>query len=142
MLVKRNFPVFPTFDRVFDDIFNNDISNMFDKLSTVPAVNIKERDKDYVIELAAPGMKKEDFEIELDNNILTVSSKKKEEKVEEKSNYTKREFNYCGFQRMFTLPETANIEDIKAEYKDGILVLLIAKKPEAQIQPKRKIDIN
>ena len=142
MLVKRNFPVFPTFDRVFDDIFNNDINNIFDKLNTVPAVNIKERDKDFVIELAAPGMKKEDFEIELDNNILTVSSKKKEEKVEEKSNYTKREFNYCEFQRMFTLPETANIEDIKAEYSAGILVLSIAKKPEAQIQPKRKIDIN
>lgn len=142
MLVKRNFPVFPSFDKVFDDIFNNDINQIFDKLSTVPAVNIKEREKDYVIELAAPGMKRENFEIELDNNILTVSSKKKEEKVEEKSNYTKREFNYCEFQRMFTLPETANIEDIKAEYKDGILQLMIAKKPEAQIQPKRKIDIN
>lgn len=142
MLVKRNFPsLFPAIDKLFDDIFSNDLDLMFERVNTIPAVNIKEREKDYVIEMAVPGFKKDDFEIELDNNVLTISSKKKDEKVEEKANYTKREFNYCEFKRMFTLPETADVEDIKAEYKDGILEVVIAKKPEAQVQPKKKISI-
>lgn len=141
MLVRRNYPVFNTLDKWFDDFFTNDVSNLFEKVSTLPAVNIKEREKDYMIEIAAPGFKKDDFEIELDNNVLIVSSNKKEEKVEDKHNYTKREFNYSEFKRTFTLPETVDMQDIKAEYKEGILELMIAKKPEAQVQPKRKIDI-
>jgi HSP20 family protein len=138
--MKRYNQAFPTLANLFDDIFADDI-DLMEKVNTIPAVNIKERDKDFVIELAAPGMKKEDFDIDLDNNILTISSQKKEENVEEKADYTKREFYYNEFKRAFTLPDTADTEKIEAEYKDGILTLSIAKRPEAQTKPKRKISI-
>ena len=139
--MKRNNQVFPSLASIFDDFFADDM-NLMEKISTVPAVNIKEREKDYVIEMAVPGLKKDDFDIDLDNNILTISSEQKDEKVEEKGDYTKREFYYNEFKRSFTLPETADTEKIDAQYKDGILTITIAKKPEAQTKPKRKININ
>ena len=138
--MKRHNQVFPSLASIFDDFFADDM-NLMEKLATVPAVNIKERDKDYVIEMAAPGLKKDDFDIDLDNNVLTISSEQKDEKVEEKADYTKREFYYNGFKRSFTLPDTADTEKIDAQYNDGILTITIAKKPEAQTKPKRKINI-
>ncbi len=140
-IIKRNTPVFPALTNWFDDFFADDMDLFQKQVSTVPAVNIKEREKDFVIELAAPGLKKEDFDIDLDNNVLTISSQNKEEKVEEKADYTKREFYYNEFKRVFTLPETVESDKIEAEYADGILTLTIPKKPEAQTKPKRKINI-
>ncbi len=139
MLVKRNNPLFPALS-LFEDIFSDDF-DLFSKVSTVPAVNIKETNDAYVIEMAAPGLKKSDFDIEFDNGILTISSKKEDEKVEENVNYTKREFSYSEFKRSFTLPDTAEVDKIEAKYKDGILEIVIPKKEEAKVKPKKKISI-
>jgi len=139
-LIKRKNELMPSLASIFDDFFSDDF-NLMDKVSTVPSVNIKEHEKEFVIELAVPGMKKDDFQIELDNGILTIMSQKEEEKVEEKKKYTKREFYYNEFKRSFTLPDTVDIEKIDAKYKDGILSLTIGKKPEAQTKPVKKIEI-
>jgi len=110
-------------------------------VSTLPAVNIKEDDMGFILELAIPGKEKKDFNVEVDNDVLTISmeSKTEEEKTEE--NYTRKEFSYSSFKRSFTMPETVNSEKIKASYKDGILSLELPKKEEALPKPKRMIEI-
>ncbi len=142
-LVKRNPNVlFPAFDDLLDNFFSSDIFDMMPKVqASVPAVNIKETDKAFVIEMAAPGLKKDDFQIDLDKNVLTISYQKKDEKEEENANYTKREFFFSEFKRSFTLPDIADVEKIKASYKDGILEITIEKKDEAKVKPKKKIEI-
>jgi HSP20 family protein len=96
----------------------------------IPAVNIKEENNKFVLEMAAPGLKKDDFNINLDNYVLTISSEKKEEQKEDKDNYTRREFLYTSFSRSFTLPKTVDIDKIKADYKNGILTVTLPKKEE------------
>ncbi len=86
-------------------------------------------------------MKKEDFNLDLDNNVLTISSSVDKDEVIKQENYTKREFNYSTFKRSFTLPETADVEKISAKYEAGILIISIGKKEEAKVQAKRKIEI-
>ncbi len=141
-LVRRTNPMFPMLSDLLEDFFSTDIfKDMPAVQSSIPAVNIKETDKAYVIELAAPGLKKEDFEIDLDNNVLTISYQKKDEKKEEEANYTRREFFFTEFKRSFTLPETADVEKIDAKYKDGILEITIEKKDEAKVKPRKKIQI-
>jgi HSP20 family protein len=139
-IVKRNNPVFPALSNWFDDFFADDL-DLLNKVATVPSVNIKERKKDYLIELAVPGLNKEDIDIDIENNVMTISSQKKEEKEENDGTYTKREFYYNEFKRVFTLPETADAEKIDAEYKNGVLKIKIDKKPEAQQKPAKKIKI-
>lgn len=104
-----------------------------------PAANIFEGEKEYGIEVMVPGMKKEDFMIDLDNDILTISV---EARKEEEKNYTRREFGFNDFSRSFSLPETINTDEIKAEYMDGILKLNLPKKEEAQAKPARTIQIS
>lgn len=116
---------------LFNDLFNSIESKSLDNKG-FPKVNILESDKDYIIELAAPGMKKGEFNIELDKNVLTISSKGKEDKKEENKQYQKIEFNYQAFARSFTLPERADSENIAANYKDGILNISIPKKERAK----------
>ncbi len=141
-LIKRSNTMFPILGDLLDDFFNSDIFNDMPAVqSSIPAVNIKETDKSYVIELAAPGLKKDDFDIALDNNVLTISYQKKDEKKEEEGNYTRREFMFTEFKRSFTLPETADIDKIDAKYKDGILEISIEKKEEAKVKPRKKIQI-
>jgi len=119
------------FTDVFESIFND--SFISDRLTTkVPAVNIAETENDFHIELAAPGLKKEDFKINLDKYVLSVSAEQKAEHTEEGKRYNKREYSYSSFVRSFTLPETANQERIDAEYSDGILKITVAKKEEAK----------
>jgi HSP20 family protein len=93
----------------------------------LPAVNVKEEEKQYLIELAAPGMKKDDFKVELDNGVLTISAKSEETKEEKDNGYVRREFSYRNFQRSFWLPETASAEGIVAAYENGLLKLTIPK---------------
>ncbi len=141
-LVRRSNTLFPMLSDFLEDFFNTDIFNDMPAVqSSVPAVNIKETDKSYVIELAAPGLKKDDFEIDLDNNVLTISYQKKEEKEDKDEHYTRREFYFSEFKRSFTLPETADLDKIDAKYKDGILEITIEKKDEAKVKPKKKINI-
>jgi len=132
---QKNHAVNPFFSDVFDSILND--SFLGDKLaSRVPAVNISETENQFHIELAVPGLKKEDFKINLDKNILTVSADKKVENVEEGKKFSKREYSYNSFTRSFTLPEVADAAKIEAEYADGILKLNVAKKEEAKIQTR------
>jgi HSP20 family protein len=137
-LVKHNNGLVPS---LWEDLFESDF---FKKPTvaqaglSVPAVNIKETPEEYIIEMAAAGMKKNDFNINLDRNIITISSEKSVENVEENKdeNYTRKEFSYESFERSFVLPEAANREDIKAKYKDGVLEVIIPKKEEAKLLPK------
>ncbi len=140
-LIKRSYPEFPQISNWLEDIFSKDFDMVNKIKGTIPLVNIKEAKDSFVIEMAAPGMKKEDFELDLDNNILVISAKNEQNEVSKQENYTRREFNYCNFKRAFTLPETADVEKISAKYDAGILVISIAKKDEGKVQQKRKIDI-
>ena len=149
-LIRRNKNLLPSLSRFWDDddFFNRGImnwgqSNFSDSNTTLPAVNIRETDDNYVVEMAAPGMKKEDFKIELDNNVLTISAEKTEEHEENgKEKYSRKEFSYQSFQRSFNLPKEVVDEDkIEAQYRDGVLHLTIPKKEEAKQRPPRKIQI-
>ena len=132
---QKNHAVNPFFSDVFDSILND--SFLSDKLSSrVPAVNISETENQFHIELAAPGLKKEDFKISLDKNVLSVSADKKVENVEDGKKFSKREYSYNSFTRSFTLPEVADHGKIEAEYTDGVLVLKVAKKEEAKVQSR------
>src|ERR1700744_6531431 len=132
---QKNHGVNPFFSDVFDSILND--SFLSDKLSSrVPAVNIAETENEFHIDLAAPGLMKEDFKIRLDKNVLSVSADKKIENVEEGKKITKREYSYNTFTRSFTLPETAYHSKIEAKYTDGVLKLNVAKKEEAKFQSR------
>lgn len=141
-LVRKNNGV--SFPSILDEILKPDWFGGMENLNaTVPAVNIKETEKDFTIELAAPGKKKEDFNIEVNENVLTISSEIKSEKEDKTDDgaYTRREFKYSSFKRAFTLPETINEDKINASYEDGVLKLALPKKEEALPKPKRLIEI-
>lgn len=136
---KNNGSLLPGFSDVFDSIFNDTFLN--DRMVTrVPAVNIGESENNYHVELAAPGLKKEDFKISLDRNVLNIYVEKQNEQNAGEKNYSKREYSYSSFVRSFTLPEGANAENIEASYTDGILKIDIAKREEAK-QVRRQIEI-
>jgi HSP20 family protein len=111
---------------------------------SMPAVNIRESDEEYAIEVAAPGMKKGDFDLRLDHNVLSISSEKehRNDEKDEKGNYTRREFSFQSFRRSFTLPDAADGEKIKAKYNEGILHITIPKREEMKKRPPRTIDIS
>lgn len=141
-LVKRN-------PFLFDDFFGKDLFDWNDRNftksgTTLPSVNVKESDRNFLIELAAPGMAKEDFKISLERNVLKISSEKKQENetVENDGNYTRREFNYQSFSRAFTLPQqVVDTENIEANYTDGILRITVPKK-EVITQSVKQISVN
>ena len=108
---------------------------------SLPAVNIKENDKNYEVEVAVPGFDKKDFTITVENGLLTVSAEKREEKEKKDDNYTRREFGYTSFSRSFTLPQNIREEDVNAKYADGILRLTIPKKEEAGGKTKKAITV-
>lgn len=127
--------VSPWFSDVFDSLINDlPLNDRF--INKIPAVNIAETENEFHIELAVPGLKKEDFKISLDKNVLSVSAEKKTENADESKKYSKREYSYNSFIRSFTLPETADQAKIDAEYTDGVLKLNVAKKEEAKIQSR------
>lgn len=97
-----------------------------------PAVNITENKDDYLVALAVPGMKKDDFKIDVEGNILTISSEKEESSEEKGKKFTRKEYSYSSFSRSFTLPEEVNREKIEAKYEEGILKLSLPRKEEAK----------
>lgn len=107
----------------------------------VPPVNIKETETAFEVELSAPARKKEDFNIEIDNDMLTISSEYKTESSTEQGKYTRKEFSHSSFRRSFTLPDTVKDDGIAANYENGILKITLPKKEEALPKPKRSIDI-
>lgn len=128
-----------------DEFFGKDfLTNFFDNQTGInmPAVNIIEGKDDFKIEVAAPGLKKDDFKIELDNNLLSISSGKEENSVEKDKEYMRREFSYCSFKRSFSLPDTVNADKINAAHNNGILEITIPKKEEAKVKPIKQIKIN
>ncbi|MDP4207441.1 MAG: Hsp20/alpha crystallin family protein [Bacteroidota bacterium] len=128
-----------------DDFFrNNFLSDLFESEAgySNPAVNIIEGKESFSIEVAAPGLDKNDFQINLERNVLTISSEKETEKEEKDGKYMRREFSYSTFKRSFTLPETVEYEKIVASHKNGILTVTIPKRDEAKIKPARQIDIS
>jgi HSP20 family protein len=133
---------------LFDDFFSRDLwnwglANNSTTNTTIPAVNIRESAENFEVEVAAPGMKKEDFRVELDGNNLTISSEmRNENEVKEGERYTRREFSYQSFQRSFTLPRNVvDVDQIHAKYENGVLHLLIPKREEAKQKPPRMIEI-
>ncbi|SDW89103.1 Hsp20/alpha crystallin family protein [Aequorivita viscosa] len=137
---------FPTWSNWLDDIFNRDLSSVFtSNFNTgisLPKVNIKETADAFMVEMAVPGLKKSDFQIDIDNQLLSISTETKEENEQNEENYTRREFGYSSFKRTFTLPESVNDEKINAKYIDGILSILLPKKEEAKKKPARSIKIS
>lgn len=125
------------------NFFDND--RFFDadwlKKQSVPAVNVKETDKGFDIDMAVPGFTKKDFVISVDKGVLTISSEKEEENEEKEKNYTRKEFSYTSFSRSFTLPENVNEEDVEATYEEGILKLHVAKKAVVTAKPKKAIAV-
>ena len=116
----------PYFNNVFDSLFSEAINKNL-TVNKVPGVNILETEAEYKIEIAAPGLTKEDFQINLKKDTLSVWAEKKVSETEEKKDYTRREFDYFSFARSFVLPESVNVDNITAEYVNGILNITIGK---------------
>lgn len=143
---KRNTSTLPSFSSWVDNFFESGMGtgflSNFNTGISLPAVNIKENADEFFLEIAVPGMKKSDFNIDLDNKVLSISSEVKEDHEEHKENYTRREFGYSSFKRTFTLPDTIASEKINAEYKDGILKIHLPKREEAKEKPVKRIDVS
>ena len=143
-LVKfnRNNYSHPVFPRFFNDFFNEELDFYTPRQSKfVPAVNVIEEEKEFKIEVAAPGLNKKDFKVNLDKDVLTIEANKEENKDEKKKNYTRKEFCNHSFSRSFKLPDTIDGNSIDAKYEDGILHVMLPKKEEA-ILPAREIKIS
>jgi HSP20 family protein len=147
-IVKRNGNLTNQFPALFDDFLNRDIfnwglSNFSNTNTTIPAVNIKETTDNYEVEVAAPGMTKKDFKVQLEGNSLTISSEKTLQKEQnEEVKYSSREFSYQSFSRTFTLQkDVVDTENIQAKYENGLLLLTIPKKEHAKQKQPRLIEI-
>ncbi len=123
---------------ILSDFFDADrfFSNSLFNEERIPAVNIVDSQKDFQIELAAPGMKKDDFKVSIENGVLTISAETKKETEEKNKNYTRQEFSYESFCRAFTLPDNASEEKIDAKYENGVLKLTVAKKVPTAVKKK------
>ncbi len=137
---KNGVTAYSPFNELIDGIFNNS-TNIDRHLHHTPAVNISETENDFILALAAPGLKKEDFKLNLEKNVLSISVETKAETSTENEKISRKEFSYASFLRSFTLPQTADFNAIQANYVDGILKITVAKKEEAKIQ-SREIAIN
>lgn len=144
-LVKwNNGGLIPQFSRMVENFFrdDDDFFQNWKREMNVPAVNVKELDDSFKMEFAVPGMKKDDFKIEVKENMLIVSCEKKMEKEEKKDDFTRREFSYSSFNRSFWMPENTKPDAIKAEYKDGILMLMIPKMKISKPENIKKIAVS
>ncbi|MBK9390839.1 MAG: Hsp20/alpha crystallin family protein [Bacteroidetes bacterium] len=137
-IMRRSFRPFymPNF---FDDDFLPVLNN---RTSSLPAVNIKEDEKNYILDLAIPGMDKKNLKIDINEDVLTISSESKNETSEEADGYKKKEFNYSSFCRSFYIPENVNRDKIEANYKDGILTVSLPKMEEEKKNLSRQVTIS
>jgi HSP20 family protein len=144
-LIRRNQNL-PGFSNIFDDFLSNDwsewgLKNYSRTNTTIPSVNIKENNDNFIIEVAAPGLEKSDFSIEVNQGTLKISSEKRGESDVKEESYSRREFSYQSFCRSFSLPLTVESDKIEAKYDKGILIVTIPKREEAKPKPVRLIDI-
>ncbi|NNE77860.1 MAG: Hsp20/alpha crystallin family protein [Pricia sp.] len=137
-----NLPMWSWMDEIFNRDWPTVFSQNFNTGMSLPMVNIKETADAYFVEMAVPGLKKSDFHIDLENNVLSISTEMEEKNEQKESDYTRREFGYSSFKRSFTLPETVDDGKIKAEYDEGILSIHLPKKEEAKQKPARSIKIS
>lgn len=132
------------FPSIVDEFFGRDfLPNLFEFQTGInmPSVNIIEGKEDFRIEVAAPGLEKGDFKINLENNVLTISSEKEEKNEEKEERYMRREFSYTSFRRSFSLPQTVEAEKISANHSNGVLTISIPKREEAKVKPAKQIEI-
>lgn len=127
-------------ERAFSDFFNSDVMSG-NGHSNLPKVNVAENEKEYRIEVCAPGMSKKDVKVNIENNRLIIQGEKKEEKEEKEENYTRKEFRTSSFSRSFILPENVDPEKTDAKFEDGILHLTIAKRQADTSKAKKEIQI-
>jgi HSP20 family protein len=140
---RSNAPVLDPFEQFVNEFFEGEsLPRKVFRNGSLPAANIKETEKSYHIELAAPGMKKDDFKIEIQEDLLSIRSEHKDERKESNERFTKREFNYSSFVRSFRLPEEVDVENIAATYTDGILKLEVPKKEVVAKTKVREISVN
>jgi len=145
-LIKRSNSLFPSVPSFFDDFFTRDVFDWSNANSaygsSLPAVNIKEDENVFEVEVAVPGLKKDDFKIELENDVLTISSEKEFQEEKGDDNYKRREFRYSSFKRTFSLPQNkVDGDKVKAKYVDGVLHITLPKREEAKPKPIRTIQI-
>ena len=140
------FYTLPSLSSWIDDILNKNSDNHFvsnfNTGITLPAVNVLDNADEYIVEMAIPGLKKSDFDINLDNQILTISAELTEELENTGKNYTRREFGYSSFKRTFSLPKTVELDKIEAKYGDGLLKVMLPKRDEAKKKPLRQIKVS
>jgi HSP20 family protein len=138
-----------TWRNPFDRFFGGNFMDLWqDEMLTVPSINISEEKNNYKIEMAAPGLKKEDINIDVNNNVITISSETESEyksdgdkKEKKEEMYSRREYNYSSFSRSFSVPENADTENIKAKYENGVLQLTVPKKQQSSSGNGRKVKI-
>ena len=138
-IIRKTTPWFPS---LFDEFFTRDFGiDLAPRTYQTPAVNITEKENAFHMELVAPGKEKKDFDVELEEDTLTISTTTDQESNEDNSQFTRREFDYASFQRSFRIPETIDTKNIKANYKNGLLTIILPKRKEAIPEPKKQIEI-
>lgn len=141
LTVKRRREAMPT---LFDDFFKpwrEWFDNEWERVSTIPAVNVKEDNQSFKITMAAPGLKKDDFKIDIDGNLITISAEKTSKSEEKDEKYSRNEYNYTSFSRTFTLPDNIKTDKIEAQYESGELTLLLPKVAEEKPETHKKVEI-
>lgn len=145
-VIDSNFGVLPSLPSWFDDIlgksFGSEFMSNFNTGLTLPAVNVLNTDNEYVVEMAVPGLNKSDFDIHIDNKVLSIAFESKNETNSDSENYTRREFGYSSFRRTFSVPDSVNINKISASYKEGILKVMLPKLDEAKKKPIKSIKVS
>lgn len=147
MSLLKKHENYPAWSNFFNDFFNRDwmdwsTHNFSETNTTLPSVNIIEGDEKFEVEMAAPGLTKKDFKIDLSNEVLTISSEKKAgNEIRKRQKFTRQEFSYQSFSRQFSLPNSVDSEKVTAKYDNGILRVVIPKKEEAKTRLSRTIEI-
>ena len=138
-IIRKTTPWSPSF---FDEFFTRDFGiDLAPRTYKTPAVNITEKDNAFHLDLVAPGKEKKDFDVELEEDTLTISTTAENEIVQNDTQFTRREFDYASFTRSFRIPETIDTKNIKANYKNGLLSIVLPKRKEAIPEPKKQIEI-
>ena len=137
---KKNM-LLPTMSNLVDSFFEDELFNRSSDPSFFPAVNVKENDTAFKVELAAPGYEKGDFEISIDNGRLVINSEKSSDKEDANENFTRKEYHYNAFQRSFTMPENVNEDAIKADYHQGVLKIELPKLEKAIKKASKLIEV-
>ena len=139
-IIRKTTPWFPS---LFDDFLNREFGiDVTSRTHLTPAANITEKNNAFFIELVAPGKEKNDFDVALENDTLTISTTSEKESSKENALFMRKEFDYASFQRSFRIPETIDTKNIKANYKNGLLSIELPKRKEAVLDPKKQIKIN